>query len=354
MKRIITTAAALLIALPLFAAQRVPAKSGGTLDVKLNPGGAITIVGTSAAEVVVEATNDEGNVEVSRRGDTVTVERDMGRRVDLRIEVPSSFNIQLHTNGGGVSIANVSGTIKGRTMGGPLKLEKLRGKLDMETMGGNIDLTDSEVDGEVSTMGGRVLLKNVSGDINGKSMGGNVIYDNVTRPDGSTGKAVVISTMGGRIDVATAPAGADVKTMGGDIHIKQAAEYVKASTMGGDVRIDAVDGTVSASTMGGNVDVTVVGGSARDRDVELKSMGGEITLTLPANFAGTFDVEIIYTRNSRRDYKITSDFPLNITETPEWSYSRGVPRKTIRGTGGSGGNTVKIETTNGDVVIRKR
>lgn len=343
--------------------QEVNASPGETLTVDLKPGGQVVIIGTDRNKVVVKAeTYDQSmHLSVSRVSGGVEVRSNVlgshrGKTGGVEIEVPRRFNARINTMGGEIHIRDVEGNLSGRTMGGGLKLERLKGDLDLTTMGGAITLTDSDVDGKLTTMGGKVLFRNVVGDVNGKSMGGNVTYDNVRRRDGSgTGKSVVISTQGGTIDVPSAPAGADVRTMGGEIRVKSAAGFVKAETMGGNIVIGDVDGWVKASTMGGDIDVNVTGSNGR-HDVTLSSMGGDIRLTLPAGFDGDFEIELAYTKNSRRDYKITSDFPLSSSESAQWDYSRGSARRVIKGSGrsGSGRNKVSISTTNGDVIIRKR
>src|SRR6185436_19983527 len=157
----------------------------------------------------------------------------------------------------------------------------------------------------------------------GHSMGGNVEYRNVTDREGSsTGEVVKITTMGGEIDVDSAPHGAEVSTMGGDIRIHSAGEYVKAKTMGGDISIDKVDGAIKAETMGGDVDVTMVGNPAeKNRDVLLSSKGGDITLVVPAGLSMDVDIRLAYTRDSRHDsksYRIESDFELKEERSKEW------------------------------------
>jgi DUF4097 and DUF4098 domain-containing protein YvlB len=167
---------------------------------------------------------------------------------------------------------------------------------------------------------------------------------------------VEISTMGGDITVANAPAGASVKTMGGDIEITSVKRDVKATTMGGDIEIKSIDGSASASTMGGDVTVTMVGDPASGkRDVELESMGGDVTLTVPAELSMDVEIEISYTKNSSRNYKIVSDFPLSISESPEWEYKAKGARKIITGKGvvGGGRNKISLTTTNGDVRLIK-
>ena len=150
---------------------------------------------------------------------------------------------------------------------------------------------------------------------------------------------VSMTTMGGDIDIGEAPAGAKVSTMGGDITIHSAGKRVEAKTMGGDIAIDAIDGRVKASTMGGDVSVTMIGDPDKgERDVEISSMGGDIALTVPAGLSMKFDIEIKYVKKHlRRKAEDTSDFPMNIEETPEWDHNwLGQAHKHIYGTGSVG------------------
>ena len=339
-------------------------RSGGTLEFDLDTGGEINIVGWGREAVAVTAElsgrdADLVDLTVVETNGGVRVATDYRERhgstsssIDFEVRVPSVFNIEIKSMGGGVSIDGVEGEFTGKTMGGALKLNDLRGTLRLTTMGGSITLTRSDVDGKVTTMGGKALVEDVFGDVKVKSMGGDVVYRRVTRSDGeSTGDQVRITTMGGNIDVPEAPVGADVHTMGGNIAIDSAREFVKAETMGGDIRIDEVDGWVDATTMAGDVDVTLLGG----HDVKITSMSGEITLTVPSGVGFDIDIELDYTKNSSRNYRIKSDFDLSQQESQDWDYDYGSPRKTIKGTGAvnGGGHKIVLHTINGNVYLRQ-
>lgn len=367
MRRVIMTFVAVLLVVSGAAAQdfqkEVPARSGDLLELDLDAGGSVEITGWSSDAVAVSAHlggRNADNITVMAEATssgvlvkTDFVERSRSNRssIDLVIRVPHMYDVKLNSMGGGLSIDGVEGEFSGTTMGGGLTLTNIKGTLDLKTMGGEINLTLSEVEGRVHTMGGKVLVEDVIGDVDAHSMGGPVILRNVTRLDGtSTGDKVVISSMGGEIEVASAPAGADLHTMGGNIEVDSARDFVKAKTMGGDVRLREVDGSVNATTMGGDIEVNIVGSGG---DVELESMSGEIHLNVPAGFAMDLEVELEYTKNSRRDYKISGDFKVAELVDRDWDHSKGSPRKTIRGTGSynGGGNRVHIRTVNGNVVI---
>jgi DUF4097 and DUF4098 domain-containing protein YvlB len=342
--------------------REIPVRSGGLVEFDLNTGGTITITGWSSESVHVAADisgNGKDTVDLSveeRRGGVLVKSRfNQSHRhknvyVDIEVQVPSVFDVKISSNGGGVTIDGVEGSFSGKTMGGRLVLTNLKGELDLTTMGGQIQLTNSDVDGKVTTMGGKALVEDVFGDVKVTSMGGEVTRRRVTRSDGtSIGEQVNIRTMGGSIDVPDAPFGADVQTMGGDITIDSARDYVKAETMGGDIRITEADGWVNATTMGGDINVMVIG----NHDVELTSMSGDVTLVMPDGAGLAIDIELDYTKNSSRDYKIVSDFPIDQRESADWDYDKGSPRKTIRGVGSGSGNHVVIRTTNGNVYLKR-
>ena len=345
-------------------------RAGQTLDLDLDAGGSLQIVGGDADVVRVVAREGSRKcrpacrVDVEQTPGGVRVHsyftersRSNSSSLQFEVQVPTRFNVRLHSTGGDVDIDNVSGEITGETMGGELELRRLGGSLDLKTMGGAVRLRDSEVSGKVHTMGGEVRLENVSGGVRGTTMGGKVVQVGSPATKASPGQGQVrMHTMGGDINLDRAPAGADLNTMGGDISLRSAGGPVRARTMGGRIELDAVDGGVHATTMGGDVRVSQVGDPAKgDRPVEISSMGGDIELVLPAGSSLDLDVEIAYTREHEGDYRIISDFPVQIAESADWERKGGSQRKFIRGTGSVAGgrNPVKIRTVNGNVRIHR-
>jgi DUF4097 and DUF4098 domain-containing protein YvlB len=192
--------------------------------------------------------------------------------------------------------------------------------------------------------------------------------------NGMHASVISIHKMGGGIDVASAPDGADLDTMGGDIHVSNAGTFAKAHTMGGDITVDHVAGNVDASTMGGKINIGQAGGavkastmagdvtahltgpSAARRDVSLSSMSGAILLTVPKDYGMDVQIKLAYTKNSEGKYRVIQHLGLTERQTTEWDTSHGgTPRKYIYVTGrvGNGQNTVKIDTINGDIVLKQ-
>lgn len=168
----------------------------------------------------------------------------------------------------------------------------------------------------------------------------------------SADSKIVRFSMGGDIELDDARHGASLRTMGGDIRIERAGGRVVAKTMGGNIRVDRLEGSLDAGTMGGNVEVEVLGASA-GRNIEITSMGGQIEITLPKDYAADFEVELEQDVDGPRS-RIISDFPLHVTETTKRHWFKKVSVMTAKGRNGSGGTRVRLWTAGADITIRKR
>jgi len=393
MKRILIIIAAISLGASMsFAGERIEKEfdvsPGELLEIDLNTGGSIDIMGWDDNKIsvkaylsgpdyedcIVEFDEKSGGLEILSSYHTKW--RSRSSHLEFEIRIPRKFDLDIETNGGDITVENVEGELSGITHGGDLDLADLKGDIrfktnggnvechnlygeaDLKTNGGNITCADSEINGEAHTNGGNVNIRNVSGDFECTTNGGQVSYENDDDFTAQKSTQVIrINTMGGDIDVDNAPLGADLHTNGGDIEIKSAGRFVQASTNGGNIYIGQIDGWVNVGTNGGDVTVTVIGDEkGQKRDIDLRSNGGEIELTLPADFSAEFDIELAYTKKSRQVYKIISDFDLKISESDEWKYDWGSARKFIEGKGiaKDGRNKVRVATVNGDVVIRKR
>lgn len=352
----------------------IAARSGGSVEIEINDGGELTIVGwqndyvelhaelrgRSASEMRVELTGRNGTVALFAEHTGPRGNRGGSHTFELR--VPVSSNLHIENGGGGVSIENVSGSFTGGTGGGEIILERLAGHAELSTGGGTIRVSDSRLDGTVSTGGGNVLVRNNVGDLRGSTGGGNVLIENSgTTSTGSAGAPTRLHTGGGHISLTDLPSGADLSTGGGDIAVRSVGGPLVARTGGGDILIERATSSVDVSTGAGDIVIGAAAGSAightgsgdievaltsanADRDVDLRSGSGDISLTVPADFQGSF--EIVVEGRSPESNQIRSDFPL-ATET-----SRG---NTLRATGstGSGASRVTVRTSSGDVTIRR-
>ncbi len=189
--------------------------------------------------------------------------------------------------------------------------------------------------------------KDASGTVHISKMGGDIDVEDA--PGGA-----VLSTMGGTIRLKNVDSVARVKTMGGNVEIGTAGGPVDTTTMGGNIRVLAAGDSVHATIMGGNVNIRLVASGAKDRNIDLSTMGGEVELIVPKNFPMDIDIKLAYTKDSwHKKPSITEPFGLAHSESSDWDYSYGSPRKYIyaKGSVGTGDNHVTISGIGGNVTI---
>ena len=159
----------------------VPAKSGGTLELDLDTGGDLDIVGSDDQKVTVTGSlggTDWRETTVAleeRNGNARLVSRYIGNSSQqsfdnaFTIHVPKNFNVHVMSAGGDVHINGVDGSFSGTTGGGKIALEHASGNAHLSTGGGNVHVSKSKLDGSVSTGGGTVQFNDVTGGIVGNS-----------------------------------------------------------------------------------------------------------------------------------------------------------------------------------------
>jgi DUF4097 and DUF4098 domain-containing protein YvlB len=178
-------------------------------------------------------------------------------------------------------------------------------------------------------------------------------------------KSLVASTAGGDITIEKVGGDARASTAGGDVIVGMVSGSATLGTAGGDIRLDGASGTVEVKTAGGDIECANITGSitagtaggdvyaelnpSGSRTNTLETAGGDVQIVLPADAKATIDARIKIRRGwggDEDDYEIRSDFP---AETHDKD------KKTIRAhyVIGGGGATIRLETVNGNIEIRK-
>ena len=355
-------------------------------------------------------------LQFEHKGKTIIAQKS-GRRkgnvqITYEVTLPIKFSAEIETSGGEFDIRDLSGDFRFETSGGDVKIRSCEGNIDCSTSGGELELYDikgilsAATSGgdiicvrcgdelELRTSGGEIELKELSGSVYAKTSGGDI---EVSRVEGecvvktSGGditlkriksiKLIEAITSGGDIeasdiegDVKVKTSGGEIiadningdfegKTSGGDIKVRKVSGNLEISTSGGDVEVDGAEGYIEAGTSGGDIEVSVTKyHPKRDQHIEMKSSGGKLELTLPADFKGSMEAVIHIYGASLDDYDIYSDFPLEIVREGDEAAGKSY-RKLFRKVNGiitaegdinGGGDSIILETTNGDIRIKKR
>lgn len=130
----------------------------------------------------------------------------------------------------------------------------------------------------------------------------------------------------------------DAATVNGEIEVRALTGDVRASSVNGAISV-ASTGAVEARTVNGSIEAA----SARDRwngTLDFRTVNGSIELTLPAGVAARVQASTVHGG-------LTSDFPLTIEAGRQWG-----PRS-MEGAIGQGGGTLRMETVNGAIHLRR-
>lgn len=203
--------------------------------------------------------------------------------------------------------------------------------------------------------------------------GGSVDLD-VRVPEGAT---LWVKTTGASVEIEDVTGGVDIYTVTGNVKFSGSPKQLYVESMGGDVTIAGTSSSVRAKT--GNGAITFRGAG---EDVTLVTVGGKITVNGPRLRRGNFEsvtgdilfdgalepgssvgfqthsgrVEMTLPRDAGADCVVTTiegelQVDFDVPEALERDGARGLEKEfTI----GDGGATVKIQTFDGPVAIRRR
>jgi hypothetical protein len=144
-----------------------------------------------------------------------------------------------------------------------------------------------------------------------------------------------LHTSGGDVEVSELKGNLEARTSGGDIRVRQLTGDVDVGTAGGDVRAEDASGRVDAHTSGGDIEVSLARGNSRGGQIE--TSGGTIRVALDPSANLNLDA-------SASGGDLTTDLPLKV--------SGQLSHSSLRATLGSGGETLRLHTSGGDIHIR--
>jgi hypothetical protein len=299
---------------------------GGTLIVE-SDGTDVVVEGGDSNRVVVhilvtgsEGTLDRLELEASQSSSnvTVTVRKPAARWFDwlwsswslggeIRVEVPRSYNAELRTSGGNLSVTRIEGKAAGKTSGGDVHVADVHGPVTLRTSGGNVRAERLDGETRLETSGGSIDVIKVAGTLRTSTSGGGIHLQDI-------GGSVVAKTSSGDV-VATA--------INGDAEL---------DTSGGDIRA-VVNGRIDAHTSGGSITLVLVGAN---RGISAHTSGGSIFLRLPKDTTATLSAKT-------SGGSVHSDLPVAATDATG---------KELHGAINGGGNAIEARTSGGDIRLQ--
>lgn len=149
--------------------------------------------------------------------------------------------------------------------------------------------------------------------------------------------SIFASTTNGSLKLAGCGGDVELDTTNGSIVARHVTGAVKADSTNGNIEVESISGPVQAGTTNGEIEATIE--RALEGDVSLSSTNGGIRLSI--NPASGFRIEADTSNGGISDDLPDSDFTYNRRRT------------NMTGTYGNGAFTIRLDTTNGGISIRR-
>jgi len=295
--------------------------------------------------------------------------------VQFEVAVPRGYNVEVITEAGDITTADIGGTASLHTQGGNIKTGRIgttgvrdasrgRSVAKLETEGGHIQVQEV-VAGDLTaiTGGGHINVGNIAGDAALRTGGGHIRA-------GQIGGRSELDTVGGNITVAHAGSFVSVRTGGGQIDFGEVRGSVRAQTGGGGIRMMYVSGPIELESSSGSICLTRVAGALQaatsggtitawiNPDApsgggnvhlagasQLASGNGDIIVFLPRNLAATIDAVVA----SGGEHHIEADPALHLMMQASGNGSG--PLHAVATLNG-GGAPLKLRTTGGKIRLQ--
>jgi hypothetical protein len=174
--------------------------------------------------------------------------------------------------------------------------------------------------------GGNMAVHSLDGSATLETSGGNVDADHVAG-------SVELRTSGGNVSAVHVNGPVQIKTSGGEIKCSEIVGELNSHTSGGDVELNNIDGKITTETSGGSIRITMTGDN---KGIYAHSSGGDIDISLKESVKAMLEA-------STSGGRVRCELPITVKGEMDESQLRGV----ING----GGETIRAETSGGDVKI---
>ncbi len=127
------------------------------------------------------------------------------------------------------------------------------------------------------------------------------------------------------------------RTVNGDVEALNLEGPADVETVNGSARVETASGEASAATVNGSVTALVRGTDGRGA-LRFRTVNGGITVSLPNGLNADLEAETV-------NGSISTDFPVQVTGR--------LTRHRINGQIGQGGRSLRLETVNGSIRLRR-
>lgn len=151
------------------------------------------------------------------------------------------------------------------------------------------------------------------------------------------GVRVDAGTVNGEMRVKDVTSDVRASTVNGGVEVHNVGGEVRANTVNGRVQVGTHSGPVNASTVNGDIDVRM-DALSQGGDMSFRTVNGSVSIATPSSLDANVSMGAVHG-------SISSDWPVQLS-------GKFGPRH-AEGTIGRGGRSIKMETVNGSIELKK-
>jgi TonB family protein len=236
----------------------------------------------------IETQDIDGRISLSTGGGNIIAGRvgPIWQTRNSSLRIGDNYSARLETDGGHITVGNVSGDLHASTAGGHITTGDVRGEATLHTGGGHIH-TGSIAGGQVGTDGGNIVVERSSAGLAVSTAGGQISVGEIT------GGPVHARTGGGAIRIARVTGPTEVESTRGNIALTCLEGPLHASTSSGTITAWFLD--ESAQRVGPNDPSDSSSARHNHHDAapsELESGRGDIVVYLPRELPLTIEATV--------------------------------------------------------------
>jgi TonB family protein len=273
----------------------------------------------------------------------------------IEIHIPRRYNLEVSTGGGNIEVQDIDGRIRLTSAGGNINVGRVGGGDDS---GRDAARNKSDrlkpvllVAARIDTQGGHITVGDVSGTLHASTSGGHITTGNIA------GDAV-LRTGGGQIYARNITGTAALDSGGGNIHIEGAGSSVTADTAGGGIVLRQADAPLRVSANHGDITAWLseisgpktgkdTDGQKPRQDSQLSSTSGDIVLYIPRKLAATIDAMVEQGSGHRIATDPSLPFKINCHDSAD--AARAIH---CAGLLNGGGERFHLKAVSGNIVLR--
>ena len=269
----------------------------------------------------------------------------------IEIHIPRRYNLEVSTGGGNIEVQDIDGRIRLTSAGGNINVGRVGAGDDSDRNKSDrlkpVLLEAARID----TQGGHITVGDVSGTLRASTSGGHITAGNIS------GDAV-LRTGGGQIYARNIAGAAALDSGGGNIHIEGAGSSVTADTAGGGIVLRQADAPLRVSANHGDITAWLNENpgpkTAGDTNAQksrqasqLSSTSGDIVLYIPRKLAASIDAIV----EQGSGHRIATDPSLSFKIDCHDS-ARAAGTIHCEGLLNGGGELFHLKTVSGNIVLR--